>query len=611
MKKLFTTALCLVLTLAAVNAKVIYVSTGGSDAKDGFTWENAKLTPNEAVKAAVSGDEVWIKGGKYTLNGVNPTQQDPASKAEAGIWLKEGVSIYGGFAGTESTKEERVRPNPETEPWVFANPTEITGGNRIDGGANGLRLMDRFDKTSIWTTMTTIDGLKISYKEKTSRNTYFKEKITLSNCAVVGGEDNTSVIYFEDGGSVINCLFEDCLNPLYMRGVDSAVERETMIVKNSTFRHNRTLPLNFYSTANAPFDSPCVEISECKFINNDIPFAALADGKYSAGGVYINHAGTQRPAIVANCLFEGNILRVQGASTAMITGGGYVNFNNNIIRNNQTIKEGSTTNSAGLFIVYTKPTNVNAIKVYNNLIVNNSTNDRLLYVVGSDFFNNTVANNNGGVKYFQLGSVTYNNIFANNHEDGVDTSVKLDAENFAYYSYNANTAAVTLEEEYIFENLLITDPGFKAPTTTIGVTTEPLGDFSLLENSACLEVGGTESFELLLYPAEWFAAYFTTDLAGYAISLEGDFNSGAYQFNAGSGIDQTKANAFFSAFSTSNGMEIRSEIAGTLHIYNVSGALVTSLNVEAGNTLIPMAKGVYIAKIVNVGQTAAVKVLVQ
>jgi hypothetical protein len=58
---------------------------------DGLTWETALNTISEAVGASVSGNEVWVAAGTYNEN----------------IVLPSGVALYGGFAGTETTRTQR------------------------------------------------------------------------------------------------------------------------------------------------------------------------------------------------------------------------------------------------------------------------------------------------------------------------------------------------------------------------------------------------------------------------------------------------------------------------------------------------------------------------
>ncbi|MFZ4726640.1 MAG: hypothetical protein ACOYMD_14495, partial [Paludibacter sp.] len=59
-----------------------------------------------------SGDEIWLATGVYATDGT--------------ITLKNGVSLYGGFAGTEALVADRAKG---ANAWTFTNTTTIDGNN--------------------------------------------------------------------------------------------------------------------------------------------------------------------------------------------------------------------------------------------------------------------------------------------------------------------------------------------------------------------------------------------------------------------------------------------------------------------------------------------------
>jgi len=90
---------------------VIYVkpsSQGGSDSNDGTSWATAAATVQKGIDLAyATGNcEVWVAAGTYV----------PSST----ITLKSGVRLYGGFAGTETSREQRN--------WV-THKTVLDGNN--------------------------------------------------------------------------------------------------------------------------------------------------------------------------------------------------------------------------------------------------------------------------------------------------------------------------------------------------------------------------------------------------------------------------------------------------------------------------------------------------
>jgi len=86
--------------------KRVYVDKTASGANDGTSWENAYLNFQSALKYTCSGDEIWVaKGAYYPTSG---TDRSISFK------LKDGVKIYGGFAGGEDNLNKRDFRTNET-----------------------------------------------------------------------------------------------------------------------------------------------------------------------------------------------------------------------------------------------------------------------------------------------------------------------------------------------------------------------------------------------------------------------------------------------------------------------------------------------------------------
>ncbi len=110
-------------THATPTATIIYVTPGG--AGGGTSWADGKDLA-AALSGAASGSELWVKTGTY-----KPTS---GTDRTATFALKNGVAVYGGFAGTETSRDQR---NPQT------NVTTLSGdiGTPNDNSDNSYHVV--------------------------------------------------------------------------------------------------------------------------------------------------------------------------------------------------------------------------------------------------------------------------------------------------------------------------------------------------------------------------------------------------------------------------------------------------------------------------------------
>lgn len=108
-----------------------YVKEGGTG--DGMSWNTAMGDPQKAIDelyeaAPGTVGEVWIAKGTY-----EPKSNMVSGQAHtASFRMRGGISVYGGFAGTETNKSQRPRPEGYY-PWDFENETILRGAG-YDGG---------------------------------------------------------------------------------------------------------------------------------------------------------------------------------------------------------------------------------------------------------------------------------------------------------------------------------------------------------------------------------------------------------------------------------------------------------------------------------------------
>jgi len=113
---------------------VFYVNTAATGANTGDSWVNAFTDLQSALQMGMYGDEVWVAEGIYKptvpvdpLDVTNPEKNIP-------FRILNGVRLFGGFTGTESTRDQRD--------WK-AHPTILSGDLLGDDNDN----IDRTEPT--------------------------------------------------------------------------------------------------------------------------------------------------------------------------------------------------------------------------------------------------------------------------------------------------------------------------------------------------------------------------------------------------------------------------------------------------------------------------------
>lgn len=107
-------------------SRIRYVKPGGSDMNSGDSWEAAYRTIQHAIDALAATPgmpgEVWVAAGTYEPT----TYLEDNPNYPASFRMSDGISVYGGFAGTETSKAER-EIKAGGMPWDFANVTILQG----------------------------------------------------------------------------------------------------------------------------------------------------------------------------------------------------------------------------------------------------------------------------------------------------------------------------------------------------------------------------------------------------------------------------------------------------------------------------------------------------
>lgn len=109
-----------------LSTRIRYVKSVATGTGDGSSWENASGNLQNMIDELAKNNpqnlpgEVWVAAGTY----VPQVQVISGTTYSASFLMRDGISVYGGFAGDESSKQER---EVGKMPWNFVNKTILEG----------------------------------------------------------------------------------------------------------------------------------------------------------------------------------------------------------------------------------------------------------------------------------------------------------------------------------------------------------------------------------------------------------------------------------------------------------------------------------------------------
>lgn len=337
----FAVGISLLFVAAPLQAKVYHVSIKGTG--DGSSWEKAMGSLDDALAKATSGDEIWIAAGTY-----KPTQLIKSSKKNSRHFpLKDGVSLYGGFAGTEKSKEERMKVE-DGEAYDYVNTTILSADDDVPdewvreaNPENPYMYGWKVDNNIIPGTANNANHILYKKEELTAPITIDGLTLKGANAMVYNVQCSGGAIYAVGDVTITNCRFieNSCYftaegnkyadgAAVYLTGKGNAKISDCYFER--TYAHSP----NTQARGGAVY-AENAEISNCFFLD----CVAL-----DAGGAIYNVKGT-----VADCNFEGCYAREGGAiystgllhdneivSSRALVGGGIYNLGtaiNNVVAN--------------------------------------------------------------------------------------------------------------------------------------------------------------------------------------------------------------------------------------------------------------------------------------
>lgn len=346
-------------TMADSGGRIIYVFCTATGDNTGASWGNAFTTLQAALDVAQPGDEIWVAEGIY-----NPTSEYGPGIGERGkhFEMKNGVGIYGGFAGTESTRSGRD--------WT-AHPATLSGDIGVvgDAGDNCYHVFYHPDGLALNQTAV-LDGFSVTGGNANSGLHYYdyygsgggmyniNNSPTLTNVTFSGNSAS-------GGGGICNYNSSPALTNVIFSGNRAGDGGGMLNYKSSPALNNVT-----FSENSAWSKGGGVTNSESSPTLTNVTFSKNLSS-YEGGGMYNDKSSPT----LASVTFSGN----SGSGYGGCDGGGMYNYCSNPTLTNVSFSNNSSNRGGGMENWYSSPTltNVtfsgNSVKYYGGGMYNYSS----------------------------------------------------------------------------------------------------------------------------------------------------------------------------------------------------------------------------------------------
>ena len=284
-------------------SRIRYVKQGATG--DGSSWANAsgdlqKMIDELAESTPSQTGEVWVAAGTYTPQ----SQLISGTAYSASFRMRDGISVYGGFAGTESTKLERVKKS--AMPWDFQNPTVLEAAYYSHD--------DLAWTNNKWTL--TSDSRHVVWFAPMSGGTAFANVTTLDGVTIQGG--------YAQGGTGQDDFLTDRGAGVYMDGANAylsnCIVRENYATGNGggVYLKNGRVQTSLIYNNNADADGGAVYVENRGLVHRSM---LTNNSALNGAGVYLYNGaetGSDDPdhpeyLILSTCVVSNNTVRGNGA----------------------------------------------------------------------------------------------------------------------------------------------------------------------------------------------------------------------------------------------------------------------------------------------------------
>ena len=278
--------------LSALSAERIYVNKSAPSGGDGTSWENAFQFIHDALNFTESGrgDEVWIAKGTYYPDEGSGITNNETTDANA-FYLKDAVSIYGGFSGVETNINERdLSLNKTIISGSVSTNEDLTSVPADIYNLNSPSIYSRLysDVIFLYDRDLTLDGLVIKnafseYNNIFRRNSSDTAIVQVRNCDFL-------YIYSISGnlfGSATSGTYKNCNFSFINLGTlfDFETKATDCVFNNNTFLYSLSYMENIAS-----------DFTNCVFAYNN------ADSLFSG-------SGSGQSVNTTNCIFYSNLVQ--------------------------------------------------------------------------------------------------------------------------------------------------------------------------------------------------------------------------------------------------------------------------------------------------------------
>lgn len=407
--------------------RIRYVKANGTG--DGSSWANASGDLQKMIDELAVADapgEVWVAAGTYRPT----TQIIEGVQYAASFRMRDGINVYGGFAGSETSKAGRTKG---TMPWIYSNKTVLMGADYDDNSAEWI------ENSSQWNVISSTRH--VVWFAPMSGEVKFKYTTVLDGVTIKGGAAN--------GGEGLADFATDKGGGVYM-GLN-AILQNCIVTENTAKGDGGGVYANGDGADASSANAKGGRVVGCLIYNN----SSVEDG----GGVFVKNAGLVLRSMITNNS------ATNGAGVYLDKNNGIDGFHPEYLILSTSVVSNNTATGNGA--VYCNESGV----LLQNTIVNNdcpSTVDasnpnssqtgglyinKYAYVINSILWNNLI--NGLNIPMYALGATAENVRFYNNAISGSSNAVW----NNIYL-----TSTLKLSDENSKENALSPDfkPGYPA-----------------------------------------------------------------------------------------------------------------------------------------------------